>query len=124
MSKTRMLLVLAVIVLLLPVVALGQGRTANLVGYEKADLVQGTVSVSEDGSAVVLTGVTSTYDKPLEIYLAKDFDHDGAIKVGELAADMPGDMTFELSGSNFENLDSVLIMVPGWDIPVAVGLLK
>jgi hypothetical protein len=33
-------------------------------------------------------------------------------------------MTFEVSGSNFETLDSVLVMVPGWDVPVAVGLLK
>ena len=124
MSKTRLLLVLAVIVLILPVVALGQGRTASLIGYEKADLVQGTVSVSADGSSVVLTGLTSAYDKPLEIYLAKGFDYDGAIKVGELSPDMPGDMTFEVSGSNFETLDSVLVMVPGWDVPVAVGLLK
>jgi len=68
--------------------------------------------------------VTTSYDKTLEFYLAKGFDPGGAIKIGELSSDMPGDMTFEVAGADFESLDSVLVMVPGWDVPVAVGLLK
>ncbi|MDF1535769.1 MAG: hypothetical protein P1S46_04600 [bacterium] len=124
MLKNRLLLAITVIVLLLPTLVLGQGKTASLVGYEKAELVQGTVSISEDGISVVLSGVTSTYDKTLEFYLAKGFDLGGAVKVGELSSDMPGDMTFEVPDPASEALDSVLVMVPGWDVPVAVGLLR
>ena len=124
MVKNRIFLAFAVVTLLLPTIALGQARTANLIGYEKAELVQGSVSISDDGQAVVLNGVTTSYDKTLEFYLAKGFDPSGAIKIGELSSDMPGDMTFELTDADLEALDSVLVMVPGWDVPVAVGLLK
>jgi hypothetical protein len=124
MFKNRLFLVFAVFTLLLPALASGQVRTASLVGYEKAELVQGSVSVSEDGLTVVLSGVTSSYDRNLNIYLAVGFDPGGAVKIGELAADMSGDMTFEVSGVDLGSLDSVLVMVPGWDVPVAVGLLK
>ena len=124
MVKNRLFLAFAVIALLLPTMALGQARTASLIGYEKAELVQGSVSISDDGQAVVLNGVTTSYDKTLEFYLAKGFDPGGAIKIGELSSDMPGDMTFELTDADLETLDSVLVMVPGWDVPVAVGLLK
>lgn len=124
MVKNRIFLAFAVVTLLLPTLALGQAKTASLIGYEKAELVQGSVSISDDGQAVVLNGVTTSYDKTLEFYLAKGFDPGGAIKIGELSSDMPGDMTFELTDADLETLDSVLVMVPGWDVPVAVGLLK
>ncbi len=124
MDKNRLFLVFAVVTLLVPTLALGQARTASLIGYEKAELVQGSVSISDDGQTVILDGVTTSYDKTLEFYLAKGFDPGGAIKIGELSSDMPGDMTFEVAGADFESLDSVLVMVPGWDVPVAVGLLK
>ena len=119
-----MFLALVVMTMLVPTLAMGQARTASLVGYEKAEMVQGSVSVSDDSMAVVLEGVTSTYGKTLEFYLARGLDPGGAVKIGELSADMPGDMTFEITGADFGDLDSVLVMVPGWDVPVAVGLLK
>lgn len=124
MLKNRLFLVLVIVTMLLPTLALGQARTASLIGYEKAELVQGSVSISDDGQTVILDGVTTSYDKTLEFYLAKGFDPGGAIKIGELSSDMPGDMTFEVAGADFETLDSVLVMVPGWDVPVGVGLLK
>jgi hypothetical protein len=124
MLYNRLFVTLVIVAMLVPTLAIGQAKTASLVGYEKAELVQGSVSVSDDGQAVILNGVTTTYDKTLEFYLAKGFDTGEAVKVGELSADMPGDMTFEVTGVDLQVLDSVLVMVPGWDVPVAVGLLK
>ncbi|MGD8353134.1 MAG: hypothetical protein PVJ01_03130 [Pseudomonadota bacterium] len=124
MNRAMLLPVLMVVCLLLPASASGQGKIANLVGYEKAEYVTGLVSVNARGDSVALVGLKSVYDKPLELYLSRSFNQSDALKVGEIAPGESGDMFFDIPLIDIDNFDSVLLMVPGWSVPVGVGLLK
>jgi hypothetical protein len=118
-----MLVVISMLVLQ-PLAASAQGKTANLVGYEKAEYVNGMFSVNASGDSVALVGLKTVYDKPLEVYMTRSFDQSQAFKVGEIALGKRGDMFFDIPALDLGGFDSVLLMVPGWDVPVGVGLLQ
>jgi hypothetical protein len=124
MIRTILLPLLMVVCILLPADANAQGKLANLVGYEKAEYVTGLVSVSAAGDSVALVGLKSVYDNPLDIYLSRSFDQSSAFKVGEVAPGKTGDMFFDVPALDIGAFDSVLLMVPGWSVPVGVGLLQ
>jgi hypothetical protein len=124
MLRSVLLSVFAVLVVLQPLAVCAQGKTANLVGYEKADYVTGMFSVNATGNSVALIGLKTFYDKPLEVYVSRSFDRSGAFKVGEVASDKRGDVFFDIPALDLGGFDSVLLMVPGWDVPVGVGLLQ
>jgi len=126
MNRTTILLLLVTIFMLVlqPLAVCAQGKLANLVGYEKADYMTGMVSVNATGNSVALIGLKTVYDKPLEIFVTRSFDPSRAFKVGEVAADKRGDMFFDIPALDLGGFDSVLLMVPGWSVPVGVGLLQ
>jgi hypothetical protein len=126
MKRTTILLVLVAIsmFMLQPLAVCAQGKLANLVGYEKADYLTGMVSVNATGDSVALIGLKTVYDKPLELFVTRSFDPSRAFKVGEVAADKRGDMFFDIPALDLGGFDSVLLMVPGWSVPVGVGLLQ
>lgn len=124
MKRSILLPVIGVLILLLPVIVCAQGKTANLVGYEKAEYVSGMFSVNAAGDSVMLVGFKTVYDKLLEVYVTRSFDRSEAFKVGEVASDKRGDVFFDIPALDLGGFDSVLLMVPGWNIPVGVGLLQ
>ena len=126
MIRSVLLSLLTVVLLLAlnPVGARAQGKTANLVGYEKAEYVTGMFSVNSSGDSVALVGLKTVYDKPLHVYVTRSFDRSEAFKVGEIAADRRGDVFFDIPALDIGGFDSVLLMVPEWNIPVEVGLLQ
>ena len=126
MKRSALFLLLAVVIMLAlqPLPVWAQGKTANLVGYEKAEYVTGMVSLNASGDSVALVGLKTFYDRPLEVYVTKSFDRLEAFKVGELASDKRGDVFFDIPALDIGGFDSVLLMVPGWDVPVGVGLLQ
>ena len=126
MNRSILLPVLAVITMLLlqPAAVNAQGKLANLVGYEKAEYVSGLFSVNAKGDSIALVGLKTVYDKPLEVYVTRSFDQSAAFKVGEVASDKRGDMFFDIPALDLGGFDSVLLMVPGWGVPVGVGLLQ
>ena len=126
MNRSTLLpaLVIVTMFLLQPAAANAQGKLANLVGYEKAEYVTGLVSVNAKGDSVALVGLNTVYDKPLEVYVTRSFKQAEAFKVGEVASGKRGDVFFNIPALDLGNFDSVLLMVPGWDVPVGVGLLK
>lgn len=110
--------------LLQPLQVSAQSKMANLVGYEKADYVKGMLSINAAGNSVLLVGLQTVYDKPLEIYISKSFDVSKSFKVGEVPPGKKGDIFFNLPALDVGAFDTVLVMVPGWDVPVGVGLLQ
>ena len=126
MSRSFLVLVLVVCSLLLlqPAAATAQGKMANIYGYEKAQYVTGMVSVNASGDSVALIGFNTVYDKPLHIYVTRSFDQSVAFKVGEVASGNRGDLFFDIPALDMGVFDSVLLMVPGWSVPVGVGLLQ
>ena len=126
MKRSILLPVLAVVSMLLlqPSVVSAQSKIANLVGYEKADYVTGMFSVNSSGDSIALVGLKTVYDKPLDVYVTRAFDQSVAFKVGEVASDKRGDMFFDVPALDLGAFDSVLVMVPGWGVPVGVGLLQ
>ena len=126
MNRSILLPVLAVVTMLLlqPAAVNAQGKLANLVGYEKAEYVTGLISVNAKGDSVALIGLKTVYEKPLEVYVARSFDQSAAFKVGDVASGKRGDVFFNIPALDLGSFDSVLLMVPGWDVPVGVGLLQ
>ena len=112
------------VLLLQPLQVSAQSKMANLVGYEKADYVKGMLSINAAGNSVLLVGLQTVYDKPLEIYLSKSFDPSKSFKVGEVPQGKKGDVFFDVPALDVGAFDTVLVMVPEWDVPVGVGLLK
>ena len=140
MIRSVLLPVLAALVVLQPLAVCAQGKTANLVGYEKADYVTGMFSVNATGNSVALIGLKTIYDQPLEVFVSRSFDPSEAFKIGEVASDKRGDVFFDirtdadyrlrtamrqhLQALDVGGFDSVLLMVPDWNVPVGVGLLQ
>lgn len=122
--RKSFLLFVAAAILAVPVVSMGQSRSAVLVGYDRADMVTGKVSLSDDGSMVMIRDLASKYDKKLVIYLAKGFEADESIKVGEIMSGTGGNMTFDAPEGNLDEMDSVVVRVPDWSVPVALGVLR
>lgn len=112
------------LVLAVPLTAAAQGKTGDLVGYEKAEYVSGFFSLNARGNSVMLNRFQTVYDKPLEVYVTRGFQQGNAFKVGEIASDKRGDIFFEIPALDIQAYDSVLLMVPGWSVPVGVGLLE
>jgi hypothetical protein len=124
MIRSVLLPVLAALVVLQPLAVCAQGKTANLVGYEKADYVTGMFSVNATGNSVALIGLKTIYDQPLEVFVSRSFDPSEAFKIGEIASDKRGDVFFDIPALDVGGFDSVLLMVPDWNVPVGVGLLQ
>jgi hypothetical protein len=126
MKRSILIPVLVAISMLVlqPLAVSAQGKTANLVGYEKAEYVTGIFSLNATGDSVALVGLKTVYDKPLEVYVTRSFDPSEAFKVGDIASDKRGDMFFNIPALDLGGFDSVLLMVPGWNVPVGVGLLQ
>ena len=124
MKKSFLLSLAVVLVLTLPAAGLAQGRSATLYGYEKAEFVTGVVSISADGGLVMVRDLFSKYSEPVELYLSKGFDINKGILVGQIAAGTSGNMSFDARGGDMGEVDTVLLIVPGWTVPVGVGLLK
>ena len=51
-------------------------------------------------------------------------EYKGIMVYCEVAAGKRGDVFFDIPALDLEGFDSVLLMVPGWNIPVGVGLLQ
>jgi len=104
----------------LPVSAL----TADIYGYTKAEDVTGSMRVSGDTATLELTGFRTVYFHPLEIYISQGYDLIGRTMVGVLPPGFEGTTTFVLKDREVSERDMVLFMVPGWTVPVAVGLFR
>jgi hypothetical protein len=126
MKRSVLLPAFAAVVLLMcqPLSVHAQGKTANLFGFEKAEYVKGIVSINASGNSIALVGLQTVYDKPLVVYLTRSFDRSEAFKVGEVASGKRGDVFFDIPALDVGTFDSVLVMVPEWNIPVGVGLLQ
>lgn len=126
MKRSVLLIVFisAGILLLQPLSASARSKMATLVGYEKAGYVTGRVSINAAGNSVAVVGFQTVYDKPLDIYISKSFDPARDFKIGEIPPGKRGDIFFDVPALDVGAFDSVLVMVPGWDVPVGVGLLR
>ncbi|NOY86643.1 MAG: hypothetical protein GXP52_05020 [Deltaproteobacteria bacterium] len=126
MRKTFLLFAALSLLLALPLAAWAQGKTARLVGYEKAGFVTGEIDLSADGSMVKVRNLKSVYKQPLELYLTKGFDYQDSVKIGLIPAGSHGDMSFDAPAppGDLESMDSVILKVPEWAVPVALGLLR
>ncbi len=122
--KKHFLIFVALVIISIPVTAAAQIRSADLIGFEKAEYVTGKVSLSADGAMVMVRDLATKYNKTLVIYLARGFEADDSIKVGEIMAGTTGNMTFDAPAGNLEEMDSVVIRVPEWTVPVALGVLR
>jgi hypothetical protein len=103
-----------------PVLAL----TADIYGYTKAEYVTGSLRVSEVGDNLVLTGFKNVYFHPLEVYVSRGYDLAGGKMIGVLSQGFEGSTTFVPPEKGVSNEDMVFFMVPGWTVPVAVGLFR
>jgi hypothetical protein len=124
MKKTFLLFLAVLILMALPGSALAQTKAAKIVGYEKVNFVTGKVYLSSGLETVYIMDLTSVYDHPLEIYLAKGFDQQGSLMVGQVLPGPHDQISFNAPEGITPDVDTVLIMVPGWSVPVAVGLLQ
>ncbi|UCF31430.1 MAG: hypothetical protein JSV26_03155 [bacterium] len=124
MNRTFCLVLAFLIVLALPGAGLAQAKTATIYGYEKAEFVTGTVSISADGSLVMVRDLHSVYDQLIELHLSKGFDQAKGVMVGQILPGSAGNMSFDAPPATLPGMDTVLFVVPGWSVPVAVGLLR
>ena len=104
----------------LPVSAL----TADIYGYTKAEDVTGSMRVSDDAVTLELMGFRTVYFHPLEIYISQGYDLVDRTMIGVLPPGFEGTTTFVLENREVSEQDMVLFMVPGWTVPVAVGLFR
>jgi hypothetical protein len=98
--------------------------TADIYGYTKAEYVTGSVDVSENTSTLELTGFSSVYSLPLEIYLSQGYDPIGGKMIGVLSPDFKGAASFEMPTGGVDDKDMISFVVPGWSVPVGVGLFR
>lgn len=124
MKKTFLLFLAVLVLAAVPASALDQAREAKIVGYEKSNFVTGKVYLSSGQETVYILGLTSVYDHPLEIYLAKGFEQEESLMVGQVLPGPHDQVSFAAPEGISGDMDTVLIMVPGWSVPVALGLLQ
>jgi hypothetical protein len=117
MKKTFLLFLAVLILMALPGSALAQTKAAKIVGYEKVNFVTGKVYLSSGLETVYIMDLTSVYDHPLEIYLAKGFDQQGSLMVGQVLPGPHDQISFNAPEGITPDVDTVLIMVPGWSVP-------
>ena len=98
--------------------------TADVYGYTKAEYVKGSLLVAEDTRTLELTGFSNIYSHPMEVYISKGYDPGEAKMIGVLSSGFEGAATFDMPEEGVTNQDMVLFMIPGWSVPVAVGLFR
>jgi hypothetical protein len=98
--------------------------TADIYGYTRADHVTGSLRVSESDGNLELTGFKNIYFHPLEVYISRGYDLAGGRMIGVLTQGFEGSTTFMSPESGVGDEDMVYFMVPGWTVPVAVGLFR
>lgn len=121
-SKIRISIVLAVILVFAAGTA--QALTADIYGYTKATDVTGSLRALPETNSLQLTGFTNVYPHPLEIYVSKGYDLAGGRLIGVLGEGFEGSATFDLPQEGVSGEDMVFFLVPGWAVPVAVGLFR
>lgn len=121
--KNWRVMVLAAVVL---VFTAGTARalTADIYGYTKADDVTGSLKVMKESGSLELTGFTNVYAHPLEVYISKGYDLADGKMIGVLSEGFEGSATFDLPETGVSDEDMVYFLVPGWTVPVAVGLFR
>jgi hypothetical protein len=121
-SRIGMIVVLSMVLVFAAGTA--QALTADIYGYTKAEDVTGSLRVSEESGNLELTGFTNVYPHPLEVYISKGYDLAGGKMVGVLSEGFGGSAAFDLPEAGVSNEDVVFFLVPGWTVPVAVGLFR
>lgn len=120
-SRGLMIMTAAIALWLIPILAFG--LDADLYGYTKAADVSGRLIVSADGRVLELSGFSSEFYHPLEVYISRGYVPSGGRMVGVIPAGFRGGMTFspitEITGQ-----DMVLLKVPGWTVPLGLGLFR
>jgi hypothetical protein len=101
-----------------------QALTADIYGYTKAEYVTGSLRVSETAGSLELTGFSNIYPHPLEVYISRGYDLAGGTMVGVLSEGFEGAASFELPENGVTGEDMVYFLVPGWTVPVGVGLFR
>ncbi len=124
MKKIFLFLFLVVVVWFLPGAVMAQNRTATIYGFEKAEFVTGKVTISAFGDLVMVRDLKSTYNELLEFHLSKGFDRTKGVMIGQIVPGSSGNMSFDAPAEGIGEMDTVFFIVPGWSVPVAVGLLK
>ena len=118
-SRRLMIMTAAIALWLIPILAFG--LNADLYGYTKAAEVSGKLSVSVDGRVLELSGFSSQFYHPLEVYISRGYDPLGGRMVGVIPAGFRGGMNFsQIPGITVQ--DMVLLKVPGWTVPLGLGL--
>lgn len=118
-SRGLMITTAAIALWLIPIMAFGMD--ADLYGYTKAADVSGRMSVSADGRVLELSGFSSLFYHPLEVYISRGYMPSEARMVGVIPAGFQGGMTFSpIPGITGQ--DMVLLKVPGWTVPLGLGL--
>lgn len=121
--KFRGFLIVSVVVALGLVPILAFGLDADIYGYTKAAEVTGNLSVSPDQQDLELTGFSCDHYHPLEVYISRGYDPAGGQLVGVIPAGFQGDMTFS-AVPRVTGEDMVLLKVPGWAVPLGLGLFE
>jgi hypothetical protein len=101
-----------------------QALTADIYGYTKAEYVTGSLRVSEVAGSLDLTGFSNIYPHPLEVYISRGYNLAGGRMIGVLSEGFEGAATFDLPENGVSGEDMVYFLVPGWTVPVAVGLFR
>jgi hypothetical protein len=103
--------------------AMAVTRTAQLVGFEKTEMVMGQAVLYDDGS-LAIDGFESSYDVPLEVYLSRGYDYLRGSFAGVLPAGFAGSATLSVDVIDVVDVDMVMITSPVWSAPLGVGLLR
>ena len=98
--------------------------TAEIYGYTKAEYVTGSLRVPAASGDLELTGFTSIYPHPLEVYVSRGYDLADGTLAGVLPVGFEGRAVFDVPAGGISDEDMVFFMVPGWSVPVAVGLFR
>lgn len=99
-------------------------RSGTLYGFEKPEFVSGTVEISENGTTLILTGFSSVYADPMEIYLTSEYDRSQEHFAAILNPGFIGDASFDLAEGSGRDFDMVVVRVPGWATPAGLGILR
>lgn len=121
--KLRRLMVVGIVAALGLFPMAASGLDADLYGYTKAAEVSGNLGVSPDRQVLELTGFSCSYYHPLEVYVTAGYDPSGGELVGVIPPGFQGSMTFT-PARPVTGEDMVLLKVPGWTVPLGLGLFR
>jgi len=120
----RILMIMFLSAVLVFTAGTAQALTADIYGYTKAEHVTGSLRVSEASGNLELMNFTNVYPHPLEVYISRGYDLAGGRMVGVLSEGFEGSATFDIPDAGVSDEDVVYFIVPGWTVPVAVGLFR